>query len=115
MKKSSILEAPLDHVRRQFKQNCLFQFGGAIFLSTPEFIGLVRTYLQSPEDNDYVILLDTDSMPVEIEVSQLKDLYSKAYAVLKEATITYKEQKIESDNQFNALLERRLLDDEETM
>jgi hypothetical protein len=54
-------------------------------------------------------------MPVEIEVAQLKDLYSKAYAVLKKATITYKEQRIESDNQFNALLERRLLDDEETM
>lgn len=107
------LTAPLLHVKKQFRQNCLFMFDGALFLASPELIAQVRVCLAyCPTDN--LIVLDVSSQPYSIQCSQLRTFLTQAEDTLRDATEKFNSDRDEAYSQFQKLLEVPDLDDEKT-
>lgn len=107
------LTAPLLHVKKQFRQNCLFMFDGALFLSSPEFVAILRI-ARSVEPTRALVVLDVSGQPVVIGSDYIQPLLSAAVTKLGEAAEKFAKDRDESYAQFQQLLAVPDIDDEKT-
>lgn len=107
---TELLKAPLEHVKRQFRQNCHFQFDGALFLSTPSLLAEIAAQAESTTP----VLLAANGDPVLVEPTRFTALRAVALSTLQKAANTFVTQKALCDSQFAKKLQLEPLPNEET-